>query len=75
MEKKRRSVAKAITWRLTGSIDTVLVSWLIVGKIGLALSIGLIEIITKMTLYYFHERAWSRIKFGIRKPSADDYVI
>ena len=75
MEKKRRSVAKAITWRITGSIDTVLVSWLIVSRIDLALSIGLIEVVTKMTLYYFHERAWSRIRYGVKKPTADDYSI
>jgi uncharacterized membrane protein len=75
MEKKRRSVAKAITWRLTGSLDTVLVSWLIIGRIDLALSIGVIEIVTKMTLYYLHERAWSKIRFGLRKPRADDYSI
>ncbi len=75
MEKKRRSVIKAITWRITGSVDTILVSWLIIGRIDLALSIGVIEIITKMTLYYMHERAWSKIKFGLRKPTADDYSI
>lgn len=75
MERKRRSVVKAITWRATGSIDTFLVSWLIVGRIDLALSIGVVEIITKMTLYYLHERAWSKIKFGLKKPTADDYSI
>jgi uncharacterized membrane protein len=75
MEKKRRSVIKAITWRITGSVDTILVSWLIIGRIDLALSIGIIEIITKMTLYYMHERAWSKIKFGLHKPTADDYLI
>jgi len=75
MEKKRRSVIKAITWRITRSLDTILVSWLIIGRIDLALSIGVIEIITKMTLYYIHERAWSKVKFGIRKPKANDYSI
>ena len=69
MERKRRSILKAITWRVTGTIDTFLVSWLVTGKIKLALSIGAVEVFTKMTLYYFHERAWTRIEFGRVKPS------
>ncbi len=75
MEKKRRSFIKAITWRVTGSLDTILVSWLIIGRIDLAVSIGAIEVVTKMTLYYVHERAWSKVKFGLHKPSSDDYLI
>jgi len=64
MERKRRSILKSITWRLTGTVDTFLISWLITGKVKLALSIGAVEVFTKMTLYYFHERAWTRIEFG-----------
>ncbi len=73
MERKRRSILKAITWRITGTVDTFLVSWLITGELKLALSIGLVEIITKMTLYYFHERLWTRIEFGKHK-SQKNYV-
>ncbi|WP_457610531.1 DUF2061 domain-containing protein [Lutibacter sp.] len=63
-EKPARSIVKAISWRIVGTIDTVLISWFITGKITLALSIGLIEIITKMVLYFFHERIWNLIKWG-----------
>ncbi len=52
-EKPARSIVKAISWRIVGTIDTILISWFITGKITLALSIGLIEIITKMVLYFF----------------------
>ncbi|MCG8701635.1 MAG: DUF2061 domain-containing protein, partial [Bacteroidales bacterium] len=57
-------------WRVTGTLDTFLVSYLITGKIKFALSISLVEVITKMTLYYFHERVWNKIKFGreMKKP-------
>ncbi|WP_456421768.1 DUF2061 domain-containing protein [Lutibacter sp.] len=63
-EKPARSIVKAISWRIVGTIDTILISWFITGKITLALSIGLIEIITKMLLYFFHERIWNLIKWG-----------
>lgn len=64
---KRRSFAKAASWRATGTIDTMLISYLITQKLDWAISIGLVEVVTKMVLYYFHERAWEKIKFG-RKP-------
>lgn len=59
-----RSFAKAVSWRITGSIDTILLAWFFVGELSVALAIGTTEIITKMILYYFHERIWSRSTFG-----------
>jgi uncharacterized membrane protein len=62
----KRHLAKTITWRIIGTIDTIIISWLITGKLSLGLTIGGIEIITKMVLYYSHERAWYKwIKFGL----------
>lgn len=63
-EKRNRSILKAISWRVTGSLDTMLVSFIITGNIKIAASIGVFEIITKTALYYFHERLWDKIKFG-----------
>ncbi len=57
----RISVLKSISWRIVGTLDTILISYILTGKISLALSIGGVEIITKMTLYYFHERAWIKL--------------
>lgn len=74
-EKSYRSIIKSISWRTIGTIDTILISFLITGKVTLALSIGGIEVFTKMTLYYFHERAWNRVKFGRAKSSDADYQI
>jgi uncharacterized membrane protein len=65
-ETKRRSIVKAITWRTLGTIDTVIISYVLTGEIRTALSIGGIEIFTKMILYFFHERIWNMIKWGKR---------
>ena len=64
-ERPVRSLAKAISWRITGSLDTVLLSWLFTQSVNTALAIGLTEVITKTFLYYMHERIWSRVPLGI----------
>jgi len=69
-----RSVAKAISWRITGTVDTILISWLITREFKFALSIGFVELFTKIILYYGHERLWNRISFG-RLKTRDDYAI
>lgn len=63
-ENVKRSLAKTISWRIIGTIDTVIISWIITGTLTLAFSIGLIELVSKMVLYYFHERTWNKIKWG-----------
>lgn len=63
-EKPLRSMVKAISWRIIGTMDTIVISWLITGELSLAFSIGAIELVTKMILYFFHERIWNVIKWG-----------
>ncbi|SHI93361.1 DUF2061 domain-containing protein [Algibacter luteus] len=63
-EKPLRSVVKSLSWRTIGTLDTILISWVITGKLDLAFSIGGIELVTKMVLYFFHERIWNSIKWG-----------
>lgn len=75
MEQKRRSILKAITWRVTGTLDTFFLAWIITGKTGIAVTLSSVEVITKMFLYYLHERTWTRISFGKLKPQKDEYVI
>lgn len=53
-----RSIAKTISWRVLGTLDTVIISYLLTGTIKVALSIGAVEVVSKMLLYYLHERAW-----------------
>lgn len=65
---RKRHVLKTITWRIIGTIDTIVVSWFISGDPFIGLSIGGFEVFTKMLLYYFHERAWYKWSdFGVRK--------
>lgn len=73
MEKRYRTLIKTLSWRLTGTIDTFLISFLITGKIGIAATISGVEIFTKMFLYYFHERIWNKIKYG--KAKSPEYFI
>ena len=74
-EKSYRSILKSVSWRTIGTIDTVVISLLVTGKLDLAITIGGIEVFTKMTLYYFHERTWNKIKFGRIDNIDSDYEI
>lgn len=74
-EKTYRSIAKTISWRTIGTIDTVLISWFVIGDITWAMSIGGVELFTKMGLYFLHERTWNKIKFGKEDKHPVDYHI
>ena len=67
-EEHSRSLLKAISWRALGTIDTIVISFVVTGKIKMAVSIGFVELFTKIFLYYVHERVWNRIPFGRPKP-------
>ena len=60
----KRHIAKTVTWRIVGTLDTILLSWLITGDAFLGLKIGLVEVITKMVLYFLHERVWYKINLS-----------
>ena len=62
--KRARSFYKAVTWRIIASLDTFFLSYLITGRFDWATSIAIFEIITKAIIYYLHERAWNRVKWG-----------
>jgi uncharacterized membrane protein len=64
---KKRHILKTITWRIVGTLDTIIIGWVISGDPTIGLSIGGLEVFTKMILYYLHERAWYRSRFGIHK--------
>ncbi len=66
-ERVRRSAVKTATWRILASLDTVLLSWLFTGSLETAAAIGGIEILTKLVLYYVHERVWARLRIGLTK--------
>ena len=64
---RKRHLFKTLTWRIVGTIDTMLLGWLVSGNPLTGLKIGLLELITKMILYYVHERVWYKSKFGVKK--------
>jgi uncharacterized membrane protein len=59
-----RSLAKAASWRFVGSLDTFMLSLIVTGNGRYALSIASVEALTKVALYYLHERAWRRVRWG-----------
>ena len=59
-----RSLIKAITWRITASLDTFIISYIVTSRFEWATSIALLEIITKAILYYLHERGWNKVNWG-----------
>ncbi len=70
-----RSIVKSISWRITGTIDTLILSWIITGQFKFAISIASAEVITKILLFYLHERIWDKIKIGKKIVSPPDYQI
>jgi uncharacterized membrane protein len=68
MVSYKRHIAKTISWRIIGTLDTMLLSAIITGRWQTGLTIGGVEVFTKMILYFFHERAWYKLtKFGVEK--------
>lgn len=61
----KRHLAKTITWRIVGTIDTMVLAALVTGNPFTGLKIGGLEVMTKMILYFFHERVWFKINFGL----------
>src|ERR1700753_3844320 len=61
----KRNIIKTVSYRLLGSIDTVILGWIITGNFTFGAKIGASELLTKMLLYYGHERIWQGVKFGL----------
>lgn len=64
-ETNTRSITKALTYRFWQSLNTFLISLVITGKIDMAAAIVSIEVVVKIIIYFFHERIWSKIKWGL----------
>ena len=67
-----RSIIKAFSWRFVGSLDTFLLALIFTGKLKYAVTIATAEALTKIALFYLHERAWRLVSWGRleRKPAA-----
>ena len=63
-DTSQRSLVKTISWRLTGSGATFLISYLIAGNFAVAGTIAVIQLISNTVLYFLHERVWNKIGWG-----------
>jgi len=68
MVSYKRHIAKTVSWRIIGTLDTIIISGIITGSWEAGLAIGGIEVFSKMALYFLHERIWYRYsKYGVEK--------
>ena len=66
MVERKRHIAKALSWRMVGTLDTFLLAWLITGSAEIGAMVGGTEVVTKTILYYVHERVWyNYIHYGV----------
>lgn len=65
--KAKRSFAKSLTWRFCATITTIILVWIFVGDLTTAFSVGVVEVVVKMAIYYIHERAWNKVEWGLYK--------
>lgn len=63
-EGVKRSILKTVSWRVIGTLDTFFIAYIVTGTFDKAISIGGFELVTKMILYFFHERSWNKIQWG-----------
>jgi uncharacterized membrane protein len=61
-----RHLAKTISWRIVGTIDTMVLSFFVTGDLRMALTLGGLEVFSKMVLYFIHERIWYKVNFGVK---------
>lgn len=66
-DSQKRHILKTFSWRIVGTADTMLLAWIISGDPLIGLKVGLLEVVTKMIIYYLHERAWYKINFGLEE--------
>ena len=67
MVSYKRHIAKTISWRVIGTVDTIILSGIITGSWSTGLAIGGVEVFTKMILYFLHERVWyTYSEFGVK---------
>jgi len=64
METRKRTLAKTITFRIIATITTIVLVLIFTGDYALAGTIGALDVISKLIIYYFHERVWHKVKWG-----------
>ena len=75
METRKRSIAKALSWRVIAVCITTVTAYLFTKETAVALGVGAVDSLVKLATYYGHERLWTRFSFGRPKAGKDDYSI
>lgn len=68
----KRHIFKTFSWRVVGSLTTLIVAWIVTGDPFTGFKVGIVETLTKMILYYLHEKMWYRISFGLTQRNSMD---
>ncbi|UCF08619.1 MAG: DUF2061 domain-containing protein [Thermoplasmata archaeon] len=63
-ETHLRSFIKSITFRILATVTTIVLVIIFTGEVLLALGVGIAEVVSKLILYYVHERFWDRVSWG-----------
>lgn len=64
----RRHVAKTLSYRVIGTLTTMIMAYILTKQVNVALGFGMVEVCLKMILYFLHERVWYKfIKYGVKK--------
>ena len=63
----KRHIIKTFSWRLVGTLDTVVFGWIITGNPLIGFKIGFFETVSKILLYFGHEKLWYKINFGLNR--------
>jgi len=66
-ETNKRSIVKGISWRIFATTTTIIIVYVFFGRLDLAIAAGLIETVAKIALYWGHERAWVKVRWGRKK--------
>jgi len=69
---KKRSLVKTLTWRTLATTDTIIIARIITGSWTVGFGIASIEVVTKMVLYYLHERGWASLDWGLEDVDVDE---
>ena len=66
-DTNKRSIAKGISWRVVATTTTIIIVYVFFDRLDLAIAAGMIETVLKVGLYWIHERAWFKVRWGRKK--------
>ena len=72
---RKRSLVKTLTWRTLATTDTIIIARVVTGSWALGFGIASIEVVTKMVLYYLHERGWAALDWGLEDVDVDEKTL